>query len=1814
MEHKTSTHCKPRRGFAFLLSAAMVLSLLPSVLATEDDTLEMTPGESVMFTFHYELELEQVESVELVVPAGLFEGDVLIDNPAVSDAEDAPTLFTDTVMTPAETGDNMDRYLVDVNGAEIAAYLEAAEEDATAITAYDLTVSATVSAAFEPASGLCLTIGGMQVDFDVVAAESDAAQPAETEQPNVAQPVSEPVATGTGTVQALDSGTFSATLTGEGTTVDLSETDSSISLNNYDSSTTEQTLQIKERFDGTDTSTDKIIVVSFANGLGLGSASGMVKNSDGTWSFDADTLPNDLSTIITGGTYELTPGILLSNGKTYQPKSGTLTYTLAPATASTNISIGVLSDWAFAMSSTSTQKTHADALCVETFEGVGVDTENDTPKNSATLKNYILEGYTLIRLTGTSTDYLTTETVSAGKEWDSQFLITSRRSGYEINAATVFFNQEMTFTLRVNKALGVTGIEPLSGSTILPEMCTFAKADDPSSTDYEIITITLTGATDLTNAKLKLYGTVLSTATPGTYDTYGTSRSFSSTTLDGDTNTRSSFFAWVKILVPDTFINCLKLVATTNNSFLTTDVGTAPLKPLGAFLISNPYDEIVSDQMMHVAFQDAKIGVRAVRLPTSLDGAENIVITTASATYTIPSRPCVVDATSTFYKSYGFGYVEINLSEFTSDATEYITDITYEMPGEFQVGASYSLNTFRVPYDLAFVYFGDILDQSAGTTTNPYYATATVGEMVTDSSSNHVISTNTCMSATANMTYSTGNLGISFTPSTSGINGKTLATGESLENVSVTFIKYNFAYPDATPSAVTGYYVYLRAPAGVLSIDRDSIQVTYNSQVYTENDGFFSIEKLDSTDADSNVDGVVYRLKLDQVIMGYYTDSFSTYSAVKVSMDITALPTAPKTAVLLNDMFMITTIDDNFVVSSSGSQTHKTHDFDIDARNNQTTAVCGPSVTESLSIQPDTTFSVWTSARLNSAAWTYYDATNAESTTINLNPDGKAEYGLLVANNSGLDVGEFVALIPIPKYGETANTSSVTLQDNAFGWTASLLEEIDLTDMGYDPDDYSVLYSTTYETDKDSATFVSWSAISDPDDIRMVRIASKDVIPDGSTLTFAFPLDITDDNQADHEGNTNIYSAYIYRDVNGSAGYTVSEPVAIRLHIGIVKGQVYLDANKNGSLDTDEIGINDVLVTAYDASTDTSLAATRTDSTGYYEFLGLNYGQAVYLVFTNPSTTAYRFSDPENGAFDIAADYSTATATGVVANTDGVWEYAKVNCGLIEPYTITFDAMGGTFLSNGASTQVSKVFGGDSVSAPTTLPYLQGHTFADWYLDTACSNVATLPTAVTGDATYYAGWTRNSYTVTYLDHNNATIDPDPLGLPASYVYGDSKTIDNTTEPYSRTGYTFSGWYDAAAGGTQVTTITGTDAKNFTLYARWTANSYTITYMDHENAAITPSGLPTSYVYGVGATINHTTEPYSRTGYTFSGWYDAAAGGTQVTAITGTDAKDFTLYAQWTPNLYTIFYENLYGAAHTNPDTYTYGTGVDSFSDPDARSNYTFAGWYNALTDGTQVTAISDTATDAYTLYARWTAIGSISSSGKATGGNPYDTLVIIGEDDTPLASLDNQDHMKYLNGYPNGTVQAENEITRAEAASIFYRLLNETYKDGTATTSFSDVSSSAWYSLAVGTLTDLGILTGYPDGTFRPNQSITRAEFAAIAAQFDSLTLTSGTAFSDVPESHWAAQYINSAYVKGWVSGYSDYSFQPEHGITRAEMVTVVNKMLSRAIDAEALATVENPYTDMNSSNWFYADIIEASLIHDYIKDDQDTEHWQSWE
>lgn len=240
--------------------------------------------------------------------------------------------------------------------------------------------------------------------------------------------------------------------------------------------------------------------------------------------------------------------------------------------------------------------------------------------------------------------------------------------------------------------------------------------------------------------------------------------------------------------------------------------------------------------------------------------------------------------------------------------------------------------------------------------------------------------------------------------------------------------------------------------------------------------------------------------------------------------------------------------------------------------------------------------------------------------------------------------------------------------------------------------------------------------------------------------------------------------------------------------------------------------------------------------------------------------------------------------------------------------------------------------------------------------------------------------------------------------------------------------------------------------------------------------------------------------------------------------------------------------------------------------------------------------------------------GNFSFTNTYTGIDDYYPIIIPAIINKDTGMLNKTDHFAYVIGYPDGTVHPNGQITRAEVATIFFRLLRDEVRDGAFTTSnsYSDVAYGKWYNNPISTMSALGIITGYPDGTFKPNKPITRAEFAAIAARFDETQSGKSATFSDVI-GHWAAKEIGIAYYNDWIKGYPDGTFKPDQNITRAEAMTLINRVLERKPESPAdLLTNMNKWTDnLDTSKWYYLDVQEATNSHGYTRKTFNYELWR---
>jgi len=274
----------------------------------------------------------------------------------------------------------------------------------------------------------------------------------------------------------------------------------------------------------------------------------------------------------------------------------------------------------------------------------------------------------------------------------------------------------------------------------------------------------------------------------------------------------------------------------------------------------------------------------------------------------------------------------------------------------------------------------------------------------------------------------------------------------------------------------------------------------------------------------------------------------------------------------------------------------------------------------------------------------------------------------------------------------------------------------------------------------------------------------------------------------------------------------------------------------------------------------------------------------------------------------------------------------------------------------------------------------------------------------------------------------------------------------------------------------------------------------------------------------------------------------------------------------------------------------------------SQSRYTFSGW-RINGSGDVVTSLENLQQDV-----KLVGVWSYRSGGGSSGGGGGRKPTVDIPDDVPTG-LNGDDHFAYIVGYPDGNVKPGSSITRAEVATIFFRLLTEDVRTANSTqaNSLSDVSRGQWFNHAISTLSSMGIVKGNPDGTFDPDAPITRAEFAAIAARFDDKNTNTTSNFSDIA-SHWAKDEIGVAANKGWINGYPDSTFRPDQYITRAEAMTLVNRVLNRLPEkSEDLLDDMIKWPDnADASVWYYLAVQEATNSHDY-SDKSNADKYEKW-
>ena len=484
--------------------------------------------------------------------------------------------------------------------------------------------------------------------------------------------------------------------------------------------------------------------------------------------------------------------------------------------------------------------------------------------------------------------------------------------------------------------------------------------------------------------------------------------------------------------------------------------------------------------------------------------------------------------------------------------------------------------------------------------------------------------------------------------------------------------------------------------------------------------------------------------------------------------------------------------------------------------------------------------------------------------------------------------------------------------------------------------------------------------------------------------------------------------------------------------------------------------------------------------------------------------------------------------------------------------------------------------------AATGLRPRENYTFGGWYTDIECTKPYTQQVLMT-NKDLYAKWVPINSKVSYFYKNEQDVDTQ-FGDIDTYAFGTDVTV-RTAHP-EKEGYTFTGW-------TNIANIVTVDADGkFTMPAQdvrfdaqFSINQYHVTYkVDGKDY-----GNTETYVFNSDVVIRPVP---TKEGYTFTGWKIGTADAENFKM----PAHDVTIEGTFAINRYTVTYK---------VDTEVVGTDVYDFNsdvvirDVPTKEGYTFSGWKIGTADAQN-----------FKMPAHDVIIEG--TYAKNSSGHHHRKPTVTIPDKVPTG-LNGNDHYAYIVGYPDKTVRPQNGITRAEVATIFFRLLTDETRNANSTksNSYSDVAAGAWYNHAVSTLSAMGIVKGDSNGKFNPNAPITRAEFAAIAARFDDKANSTTADFSDIV-SHWAKNEISAASNNGWINGYPDGTFRPDNKITRAEAMTLVNRVLKRLPE-----TAEDLHDDMikwsdnsDASQWFYLAVQEATNSHYYKAKENKFEKW----
>lgn len=547
----------------------------------------------------------------------------------------------------------------------------------------------------------------------------------------------------------------------------------------------------------------------------------------------------------------------------------------------------------------------------------------------------------------------------------------------------------------------------------------------------------------------------------------------------------------------------------------------------------------------------------------------------------------------------------------------------------------------------------------------------------------------------------------------------------------------------------------------------------------------------------------------------------------------------------------------------------------------------------------------------------------------------------------------------------------------------------------------------------------------------------------------------------------------------------------------------------------------------------------------------------------------------------------------------------------------------------------------------------EGWEFNGWYLNTTKvgNNLEFVPAKAASGlyqaATYVASFVQKKYQVTFdANAEDATGEMEPQ----TFTHGEGKAL--TANAFVRPGYSFLGWATTEDGtvaytNRQVVSI----VKNTKLYAVWSEDMVTLFYRTADatmgtvsRESETVNAVTTETASGATAAAN--------AGYRFIGWYSE----------TGDKLSDSASFAPQKPNgaqpedriwktaHYIARFERVGDPKPIDPvkpggddskDSYYFAIEKIDAQDSHALNGATFA-LYQYSSDGKTVNRTTAktarngsesgialfsvdnknsyegiwyyaevTAPEGYVLDSTEHKITKNDFSTSQNAAIRNAETVRNYRSSTPNM-LNDTDHFAYVIGYKDGLVKPYGLITRAETTTIFFRLLKDSVRDSSLLTSstYTDVPDNYWANTAISTMTGLGIVQGRSTTTFDPQSPITRAQFAAICARFDTGTSSGTQIFSDI-SGHWAEKYIQRAAELGWIKGFEDGTFRPDTYITRAQAMTMINRVLNRIPEEESdLLTGMNVWPDCNPGDWFYLAVQEATNSHAFKHKAGNYETW----